>query len=395
MSLGAWLALVCLAAPGTAAGFSLLLAHAGVDLSPIRLSPVTHGMLQTGGFFVFLVWGFLVHGLSGILGADAHKTARVLWPMNLLAVSLLLVITGEVGGWPSLRTGGVWGAVFGSMFGNAVLWAAALGARESWLARPTPLLLLPLWVFPLAWLLVALGIQLPFRAGDLALLGGVIPVLLSMAYRVLPPLTGLQFPRERLFDVSALAWVLGSSGALLLSRGWNIFGELLMFAASVGFAISLGIYGERRTLRRTLIALDAMLLLYVRVAFVFFVAGCFLRVVAGRLPGLEFYWRDFALHALSIGFALLIVIGITLRMLPTFLRRKPSSPLGMRATLVCIVLGLGLRAGEAFLPAAQWMVRAAAVFLYAGVLMYAVQLARGLLVRATPAAGSPVKDAPA
>jgi len=73
-------------------------------------------------------------------------------------------------------------------------------------------------------------------------------------------------------------------------------------------------------------------------------------------PEARFYVADLARHYLGIGFCLIVVAGITQKLFPVFLRGKPSSAAWMQANLFLLVIGLGLRSTELFLPVtARWV----------------------------------------
>ena len=94
--LGGTLGALLLAGPGALTGLFLLLSHAGTTV-PIRYAtPQTHGLIQLGGFFLIATWGFLVHGLGGMLGANRARMARLRYAMLGLAAVLFGRYTADV-----------------------------------------------------------------------------------------------------------------------------------------------------------------------------------------------------------------------------------------------------------------------------------------------------------
>ena len=81
--LSGFTALAVLLGPGSLMGLSMLLAHAGAGGFLPGALPRVHALLQCVGFFLVLIWGFLVHGLPGMLAADPQRTARMRIPMVL------------------------------------------------------------------------------------------------------------------------------------------------------------------------------------------------------------------------------------------------------------------------------------------------------------------------
>lgn len=381
------LGLALLAVPGSLAGFTLLLAYAGQPLPIPAVPAAMHARLQLLGFFLMLIWGFLVHGLPGMLGADPTKTRHVRWWMLLLAAGLALQWAAVFLAWGSaaeaagrLATGG---AVLG---GSAVLVLAALRGTHDWKEMPFPILVVSLAMPPVALGLYEAGAGA--AASWVLVRGAIVPILVAMGFRLFSAMARLPYPREGAFAISAAAWALAAlAGALPVPELAEPV-ALVSLAAAGGFIFSLGVWEPRRRIAidRGQPAADFSVVAHIRIAFGFAVIGLALdaALALGLLGGAAYYWNDVARHAVTIGFALLIVMGFTQRIFPTFLRGKPASAGWMNVNLVLVTLGVLLRTGEAFLPEAAGVVSASAYLTYAGIASYAAHMLRGMLVAGAP-----------
>lgn len=376
--------------PGSLLGLSLLLAYTGMSFPVAAMPAYVHGMFQLNGFFMVLIWGFLAHGFPGMLGGSHSHTRHIHRPLLAMAILLGLV---WLHGWLSAPVGILWLLLAAgfccSLWVTWLLAKVVPGANRRWTQHPLPFLVVPLLLSPVYWLLLgaaASGVIRPVVASDFMLFGIVLPIILTMAYRMLSPMAGTVFPDTRYFVVAAFLWTIGV-GLWLSSLVWGtqaIVSSVFLLAGAVGFTISLGIFAPRRQEGRKAQPqqIDQALLLYIRVAFGFLVLGQGLHLLTslGILPGIQHYWLDVTRHFIVVGFGFVVVAGITQRVFPTFLRGRRSSPLWMLVNLVLVVVGLLLRLGEPFLPAAPALVRVSAAMLYAGIFGYAVHLLRGALL---------------
>jgi hypothetical protein len=391
--------LFLLVGPGTLAGFSMLLAHAGIAL-PLQLpQPATHAKIQLVGFFLVLIWGFLVHGLSGMLGADTKHTKRVNpWLAITSIILFALWIAESLGaGHDILRylNGALLVAITA---GSTILVVAGLRGTHRWSEPPFPMLMIPLAVPPPAALLWYLDTPaLNAAAGQFMLWGCITPIILAMGYRMFSSMVRMRFPHERIFSQASLIW---GGGVVLLAASTagaplsSLWGRIAIAAASLGFLIALRVFEPVRTPdgKAKHVAVDASLRRHIRVGSFFFLASAAIFALSPTelLPGAPFYWDDAARHFLAIGFCLILVSGITQRLFPSFLRARASSARWMDGTLILFAAGVTLRLAEPFLPEAAPWVAASAILLYAGVLGYALQVALPLL-RSGKAAASRVE----
>lgn len=390
------LALLMLIFPGSIQGVLLLLTHAGAAHGLPLVPPQTHAMLQLCGFFMVLIWGFLTHALPGMLGASDLLTHHIRIPVLLLALDVAALWLVQLMGGELLLVHTVYAAGFLVVTGGtALLLLAVARALRSWRARPFPFLIIPLALFPVTWALLwmrAGGVDLPFLPSELLLNGVVVPVILTMSYRMFAPMMGLQLPHPRVFDAAALAWSVGvvmrMASSLHPALPW--VSSVFTLVAAAAFVSSLRVFDRSRHddgsrgagPHRAVHA-------YVVAGSIFLVASPLVELCAasGILGGLGFYWGDVARHFIGVGFALLVVMGITQRVLPNMVRgRAPSLP-WMWLNLAIVVSGLGLRLGEPFLPGMSSVVMASAGLLYLGVLSFGAHLFRGLVLpsRTAPA----------
>lgn len=381
------LGLGLLALPGSLAGFALLLSYAGRPLPVPSVSADMHARLQLLGFFLMLIWGFLVHGLPGMLGADPKKTRHVRWWMLLLAAGLALQWAAAFfslgGAWEAAARVATGAAVLG---GSAVLVTASLRGTHDWKELPFPMLVVSLAVPPIALGLYEWGATA--TASWLLVRGAIVPIVVAMGFRLFSAMARLPYPRERAFAVASLAWALAALGGALPLAWVQLPAALAAFAAMIGFIYSMGVWEPRRRIAidRGQPAADFSVVAHIRIAFGFAVLGLGLNaaLAAGLLADSAYYWNDVARHALTIGFALLVVMGFTQRIFPTFLRGRPASAGWMNVNLVLVTLGVLLRTGEAFLPEASRIVSLSAYLTYAGIVSYAAHMLRGMLMPGPP-----------
>lgn len=386
----ALLALVFLAGPGSIQGLAMLLAQAGEVAGLPYLPPQIHALLQAVGFFVLLIWGFLMHGLPGMLGTAQAATRHLRSSMSLLAIGLIGIWVSALTRASVPLTHAAWGLVLlGQFWGTLVILRATFNAQESWLERPFPFLILPLSIMPGTITLAfwQTGLAGPVTgASDLLVFGSVIPVIISMGYRMFSAMLSLRFPRDGWFDAGCLAWGIGAFAKTFGSAGliavW--VGEVLLLIGAIAFLVGMRVIEPRRiTVRSRWQTIDQPLLAHIRSGFVLLAAAPALGLAAslGIVPGGSFHWMDVGRHLATVGFALSVVMGLTQRVYPTFLRRRRSSPAWMWLNFALLHTGLALRLAEPFLPQSAPLVRLSAWFLYAAVLSYALHLARGLTVK--------------
>ncbi len=382
------LAVFFLVAPGSFAGFTLLLAHAGLTGASFQVPASIHAAAQLMGFFILLIWGFLVHGFPGILGSRHETTQGVTARLTVVGAAVLALWLSAAFGLPAWTLDGA--LVLGAAASVDITWRFGQTLRFAGRRRrrtPLPFLYLGLLVVPLYWGALFLqlrgGARLP--AADLLLLGAVIPIILSMGYRMLPSLGGFRQPRQRAFVAAAWVWGIG-----LLAWTGEFFLPLDGYWARGLFAIAAMLFffsmrmGEplREGRKRAGDATDRPLRGFVRLGYAWLVVGTMVGFLnsLGALPGIGYYWDDAGRHALALGFALFVTAGITQRTFPTFLRGRAVSQRVAWATCGMLVAGLGLRMfSEPFLPASQPAVGLSAFMLYTGILMYGWNLVYGMV----------------
>jgi hypothetical protein len=382
--LSGFTALALLVGPGSLAGLSMLLAHAGYGGFLPPVSPRVHAMLQCVGYFVVLIWGFLVHGLPGMLSADSRRTVRMRLPIVATGLSAAAVYGSEAFG--AGRAAAWLALAVSTAAGSYIMLDAALRAKLSWIERPFPMLVFPLAMPPFA---VAFAYGRPQgtpAAGDgsdYLLFGCIVPVIIAMGYRMFPSMVGLKFPRERAFDASALLWFAGVLLRVVAPESpWS---NVILLMAALGFADSQRVFAPRRT-ASALPPVDAAMLAYVRTGYALLVLAPLVATLAaaGLLGGVGYYWADAARHLVSIGFALLVVMGITQRVLPIYLRGRRASPGVMWLVWGLVTAGVLLRLAEGYLPGTGAATAAAGGLLYAGVVVYVLHVLRGMVVAAPP-----------
>ncbi|MEW5850303.1 MAG: NnrS family protein [Myxococcota bacterium] len=393
--LGGVLGVLFLAGPGSLEGLSLLLVHAqGTPLAPL-VSPQLHAVLQLGGFFMLVIWGFLTHALPGMLMADSRRTEAIRGPIVAFAVALMALWVGEAAHASTGILNVLWGAgMAANLWGTWILLGAVRTARRSWRERPHPLLVIPLVLFPVAWALLwagGVGFDVGNAGVELMLLGVVAPIILAMSYRMFSAMMGMQLPRPRWFDAGMLLWSVAVIARV--AGAWfpllRVFSVGVLVVAGVLIAVALRIFERERVvmLDREARGQRQVMQVHAMVACALLVVSAVVQLLGatGVLPGNPFYWQDAGRHLFAIGFCLILVMGIMQRVFPNFLRGRASSVPWMYANLGLVGAGLCLRLTEPFLPETALVVRVAAWLLYLGVLGFSIHMLRGMFLPALEA----------
>lgn len=395
LRIAALIAVFFIVAPGSLFGASMLwVLGGGTTVVPLVPSS-THALLQLAGGFMTLIWGFLAFGVPHLLGLDALRARRVLGGMILVATALVVDVVALLAGQMLLDTiarfVGVAGALAGTIaFARARARHAPLQTHPTLRAMPVPFLAGALALYPLAWLGYALE---PFgsvptgAAGDAMLFLCVVPVVLSMGWKMFSAMLQLDAGNPARLAVALSSWLIGG-GFVVLAR-WlpslAAYAAPFLLVGALGWLVSL--HGLRR--RRGGLALMATAGPELRVHVVIGAAALVLSPILWMTGALteRFAFYDLARHTLALGFVLVITTGVTLRALPRFCRGRPSSPRFALVGLGVLMTGLLLRGGrvldDAFGPE---LVRASAALTLAAVVLWGAHLVRGL--REAPAARS-------
>ncbi len=377
------IALAFLVIPGSTLGLVRLLGYAGWPLPLAAVPAWVHALVQSLGFFLVLIWAFLVRGMPGMLGGGRAWGPRMIAWMFALAAALAALVSVHL---VDFRAGSMaaGAAVLAALLGGtAVLWHAALQSERPLLEAPFLMLLGGLTMAPVATAIVLFTPWGSPGGTHLLVYGSIVPITLAMGVRMLPAMVGLDFPHERIVAAGAFLLPAGMAVADWAPAPWSIPGAAASAIGGLAAAWGMRVFAPRRVrmgIEREP-ELDAVLRLYVRIAFGFLALSGLVHLLgrAGGLPGNGYFWVDVARHQVAAGFALLLVMGLTQRVFPSMLRTRRASVGGYCAVLALVTLGVLLRTAEPMLPAAAGIVAASAVFLYGGVFWYAVQLAPALV----------------
>ncbi|MBI1945631.1 MAG: hypothetical protein HYS27_08040 [Deltaproteobacteria bacterium] len=374
-------ALLFLAGPGSLEGAQLLAVRAGVAPLVPLVPASTHAMLQLLGGFLTLIFAFLAHGETHLLGLERDKTARARFAIHGVGVLLALDLVGELLGARALVIAARALLVVDVLAFLALLVAArAPRASDRWRA-PIPILVTSLACVPLGaalWTWEALGGPSGLAA-DLLLYAAVVPVVLSMAFQMFGSLLQLPAPNDALFFVALVCW-LGGAALRVLGRGlpeavglhapFLVAGALLWLVAMRGLR-------RRADARAPAVTPSSDLKASAAVAIVCLAVGGALGAWP-RLGGPALA-DDLARHLVAIGFALVVTMAVTLRVLPRICRGRTSSPALGLVALGAVVTALGLRAAE-LVGAPASATALSGVLSWLAVVLWALHLGRGLLL---------------
>ncbi len=376
----AFQALVFLAGPGSFEGAQLLAARAGVAPVLPLVPASTHAFLQLLGGFLTLIFAFLAHGTPHLFGLDLERTARARWAIRGVGLLLALELVGELTELRALVLGARALLVVDTAAFLLLLRAARLPRPHDHWRAPVPILVLALCLVPCGaalWVWEALGGPSGLGA-DLLLYGVVVPIILSMAFQMFGSLLQLPAPSDATFFVALVAWLGGAALRVLgraLPEAAGLHAPLLVVGAVLWLVAMRGLRRRRDgpvlatppSPDLATSAVVAVLALVVGGAL-----GAWPRLVGPPLAD------DLARHVIALGFALVVTMAVTLRVLPRFCRGRPSSVALALLTLGAVVGALGLRAGEVVDGGAHALA-ASALISWLAVLLWAAHLGRGLL----------------
>ncbi len=371
-------ALFFLAGPGSLEGAQLLAARAGVAPLVPLVPASTHAMLQLLGGFLTLIFAFLAHAETHVLGLERARSVRARWPIRGLGALLALDVVGELAQAHALVVAARALVVVDVLALLALLWAARMARPVNRWRAPVPILLCALACAPLGaalWCWEALGGPLGL-ASDLLLYGAVVPVILSMAFLMFGSLLQLPAPKDAVFIVALVAW-LGGAALRVLARVAPVAVGLHAPFLCVGALLWLvAMRGLRRRRDRPELVAPLELRASASVAALGLMAGAGLGAWP-RLGGPPLA-DDLGRHLIAMGFALVVTMAVTLRVLPRICRGRTTSGAPTLVALAAVVAALGLRAGE--VVGAGWHTAvASALISWLAVLVWALQLGAGLL----------------
>lgn len=390
LKLAATIAVFFLVVPGTGEGAALLWAF-GQGAPPVALvAPATHAMLQLAGGLMTLIWAFLALGVPHLLGLDLRRARKILGPIVVVALGLLGTFLAERAGMSAAVIAARVVGFVGALLGVAVLVAARIPGRP--LGRlvveaPLPSLVLALALYPVSWLLFTLeplGLVPPGTGAEVALFLVVVPVVMSMGWKMFSAMLQLDTSHAPSFFFAVGAWFAGGALLVVARVAPTTSPTVLLGAAPLLFLGALLWLGSLRYLRRRRGGLSLQvnagpeLRVHAVVAAAMLLASPLVWLLAGLTD--RPFLADAARHLLAVGFVLVVTMGVTLRALPRFCRGQPSSPVLGLVTLALLVVGLGLRFARALpeVSAGAALVRASAVVTLVAVVVWGGHLLRGL-----------------
>jgi uncharacterized protein involved in response to NO len=362
------------------------------DISWVVLVQV-HGMLQLFGFAALFVMGVGLHVVPRFRGASAHPAPliaaiyvttvcglalrAVAQPATALPARELVLIAGAA----ALLTGT-------ALYAAAALRTLASGRNDH---RPDELVIgIGACALPAAALLAATGVfGAPLvvdpvaddRAVWLMLLGALSITIFGVWARLAPAFAASLPVRYPPLFAGLASWMAGIAGLLLglALAPWALLAGLALIAWA------LGVFGP--TIARQALAQHARLTrLAVQSAFFWAFVGVLILVASGgAVVGDGYLVISAARHAFALGFVTLMIFGVGARAIPAFLDRPLCSPALQLAAIALTNAGVALRAVPQALggsdPATSALIGLSGALAYAGLVAFAVNVARTLASR--------------
>jgi hypothetical protein len=338
--------------------------------------PISHRQIhahsQVLGFAALFILGIAFHTLPAMLGGAPA-------PARLRSATLWLIVSGvvlrnlaqpfaffRVGGALALLSG-LLEAAGGTLFVTYLV--AAL--REQPRAPRDPLqMFLPIAVCAFlaalalsvvqgAWLAARRDATLPSDLTEpfytAALFGFVLAFVFAFAGRMLPGLLGTGPVRPGTFVLTAALQI---TGLVLALASWlsslsrfalelRDAGACLLALAAIAYLAGTGFLWRRA--RPQAGAVPGSPGLAIRLAFASLALWAGLTIAAAatarltHFPARNPWWTDAARHVFTIGFLMLVIVGVSLRVVPLFSGRPLYSPRLARLTYVLLAAGVLMR----------------------------------------------------
>lgn len=337
---------------GAGWGVGLLLRIAlGVGYGVVPADSVhVHGVAQLWGWMALFVFAVGTH----LLRQNTKKPAPA-WLEQIAAVAivagLVIFFIGLIDSirlampWIDVAGSGLLGAAAG-LFGVSVIWSLKGRGQKPLLWHGFVLAMVGwLWVWAagdwvLRWRYEGLAV-LPDGARHLLIvlpvLGFAVNAIYGFGIRLVPGLLNIGNLRPRCF---ATTLAVHNMGLVLLLMPWRIAritGAALMVAGSAVYLV--GQNGLRSKPSRQIFGIDPRGHILVRVAFFWLVAGLTMVVAQQVWPGLPHAFAGAWRHALTVGFITTMILGVSQRMLPVFIKQPLASNRLMLASAWLIIVG--------------------------------------------------------
>ena len=381
---------------GAGLGVWLLLARLyGVPLFDVSWVVVAqvHGLIQLFGFVGLVAMGVGLHIVPRFRGAPSPPAPLVaaIYVATLSGLVLRAVAqpaTALPGRDLFLMAGALAMVVGTALFAFAVLRALASGKNEH---RPDEIVIaVGVCLLPAGAFMAGIGVLgaplIVDRVSDdrtlwLMLLGAYAVMIFGVWARLAPAFAASVPVRYPALFTGVALWL---AAVALLIVGvavgpWALLGGLALIT------YGLGVFG--RTIAMQRLAGHARLTqLAVRSAFLWAFVGVFVLIASGAvLIGDGYLVTSAARHAFALGFVTLMIFGVGARAIPAFLGRPLRSPVLQLAAIALTNAGVALRVLPQALgasdPVSAGLVGLSGALAYAGLLAFALNIARTLAAR--------------
>ncbi len=334
----------------------------------------THGYVQVFGFLGLFVMGFAYHAVPRFVGAALQHVRLVTVSLACQVGGVLSIVTAFLAPIPPSARDLLWLSGACALLAGAVLFATVLGSTVR--ARVAPRQSFERWmVAGAAWLIGSSGIAVAAAALDdttwhhvlwpAGLFGFVVSWIFGAGRRLFGSSLGwrarwpaLERPVFLLYQAGVAAWCAGAWPEQGPFRTMRALGAAALLLAVSGYAVVIGwlrpgstleFAGEEFRLYERWIQAGWFWLMIGLASGPGWSLWCALR---GELDSITML--DFSRHALGLGFATHVVMGIGARFTPVFCGTALWSPRGHRLAWWLLNLSLGIRALEVPLAAGYW-----------------------------------------
>jgi hypothetical protein len=360
------------------------------------------------GFVGFFIMGFAYHAVPGFKHSALWKPRLACWSLPLMAAGILLQTIAHLMSPPSLRVELLAAfaqlvavAIFGLVVVQTIRQANKPEAYDRFICAGIGWLLVAAVVNPIIFRLFELPLNrqellfnlatfnIPYR--DIQLLGFAVMMLLGLSLRLLPEAYGLREPSRAW--VSFLFWGVNGSiflGVLLFIAGmttgnhWLLIGQWL--TAVVLLVVAAGNASQHKLFGTVPENQREGSLKFIRAAYLWFILAMTMLVFAplynfaiympltgSHVPFSHAFFGAYR-HALTVGFVMMMIVGVSIRVAGVGVRRTRSLWPAFVLLNVGNLTRVSFQIGTDFSPAAYQIMAVSGFIEMVGLALWAYEL---------------------
>ncbi|HWB53702.1 MAG TPA: hypothetical protein VG722_05895 [Tepidisphaeraceae bacterium] len=313
-----------------------------------------HGLAELWGWMALFIFGVASHLLRQNTKRPAPPWLEyaaagcVIAALLIFFVGLLAPVRASIPDIDVFASAGLAGSTV--LFGISMIWSLT-GRSQSQRIHGSLFLIGWLWVWAEAdlWLRLhyATAPVLPDAARTLLsvlpVLGFATNAIYGFGIRLIPGLLNLRQLHPRSLAIAILLHNAGLVLFLLPTHLWGILGAALMVGASVLYLIGMDLLRTKPA--RPIYGVDIRGHIFIRAAFFWLVCALVMIFIEQVYPGLPHAYDGAWRHALTVGFATTMILGVGHRIVPIFIKQPLASTRLMLISALLIIVGNAGRVG--------------------------------------------------